>query len=292
MAEILHEQDKNVNFVLLLNFVSPVSLLGSRSYCETWKTYFRIRIGIFIVPIQVCKEICLTVHSRKYNKQQTNILTSDPFWLAYWCHERCMMCDEHRCCSQTTSCWLHRHPERGWAIHATSWSCWTESTSPCATRTVCRNSSSPRGWASAGNRSRSVVCFSFVSLPLPPPPTPSPLQVCLLFWVVVFLFVPFSFSKKRRNFCLCVCVCVRARVCACVCVWGGGVRGVCVCICGYWYCYCCCYFPSSPPSSSSASHCMKCATITGRSTASFSHVTLRCMVAVRVTVCIRIFAAW
>ena len=35
---------------------------------------FRIRIRIFIVPVQVYKEICLTVHSRKQNKQQTNIV--------------------------------------------------------------------------------------------------------------------------------------------------------------------------------------------------------------------------
>ena len=29
---------------------------------------FRIRIGMFVVPVQVHKEICLTVHSKKYDK--------------------------------------------------------------------------------------------------------------------------------------------------------------------------------------------------------------------------------
>ena len=52
------------------NFVRAVYwFLAHCSFVSHWSLPIRIRIAIFIVPVQVYRDICLTVHSRKLSKQ-------------------------------------------------------------------------------------------------------------------------------------------------------------------------------------------------------------------------------
>ena len=70
------------------------------------QVFFRIRIRIFYCPRTSLQEICLTVHSRKQNKQQNYILTRQQRLKIYQTHttyyyhsiEKINVCTNmHRC---------------------------------------------------------------------------------------------------------------------------------------------------------------------------------------------------
>ena len=64
----ISKQEKVRGFAIVFGSCSgshPILSLPPPSLPKSVLRLFRLRIRICIVPVQVCKEICLTVHSRK-----------------------------------------------------------------------------------------------------------------------------------------------------------------------------------------------------------------------------------